>query len=56
MEKDTIKIEPAKKNLKNQVIGRLVVTEPIDLDHIRQVTQNQVAETIYRKELGESTK
>lgn len=53
VEKDTIKIEPVKKNLLSHVIGRVVVSEPIDLEHMRKVTQKQVAQTIYREELGE---
>lgn len=55
VEKDTIKIEPVKKNLLSHVIGRVVVSEPIDLEHMRKVTQRQAAQTIYREELGESS-
>jgi AbrB family looped-hinge helix DNA binding protein len=55
VEKDTIKIEPIKKNLLSHVIGRVVVNEPIDLEHMRQITQKQIAQTIYREELGESS-
>lgn len=55
MEKDEIKIEPVKKNLLSHVIGRVVVSEPIDLEYMREVTQKQVAQTIYRGELGESS-
>ncbi|NRD76649.1 hypothetical protein HPT25_03985 [Bacillus sp. BRMEA1] len=50
MEKDNIEIEPAKKNLLSHVLGRVVATEPIDLDNMRQVTQKQVAQMIYEED------
>ncbi|WP_066296943.1 AbrB/MazE/SpoVT family DNA-binding domain-containing protein [Bacillus sp. FJAT-29937] len=54
VDEDTIKIEPVKKNLLSHVIGRVVASEPMDLEHMRQVTQKQAAQTIDREELSES--
>jgi antitoxin PrlF len=49
---DIVKIEPIKKKLLSNVIGRITAKEPIDLEKMRELAQEQASREIFSKELG----
>jgi len=48
-----VKIEPVKKKLLSNAIGKMIVNEPIDLERMREVVQEQASREIYADEIGE---
>lgn len=49
---DNVKIEPVKRKLLSNAIGRISASEPIDLEKIRKTVQEQAAKEIYSEEIG----
>ena len=52
IEEDNVKIEPIKRKLLSNAIGRVTASKPIDLDEIREIAQKQAAEEIFSEEIG----
>ncbi|WP_059103171.1 AbrB/MazE/SpoVT family DNA-binding domain-containing protein [Shouchella shacheensis] len=50
---DNIKIEPIKKKLLSNAIGRITATEPIDLQKMRGIVQEKIAKELFSEEMDE---
>lgn len=50
---DNIKIEPVRKKLLSNAVGRITANEPIDLEKMREVAQEQMAKERFLKEIDE---
>jgi antitoxin PrlF len=48
---DHITIEPVRKNLLSQAIGRITVNDPIDLKKIRKTAHEQMSKEIFAEEI-----
>ena len=52
IEEDNVRIEPIKRKLLSNAIGRVTASKPIDLDEIREIAQKRATEEIFSEEIG----
>lgn len=50
---DQVKIEPVRKKLLSQAIGRITAREQIDVEKMREIVQEEDASRLYLEEIGE---
>lgn len=49
---DEVKIEPMKRKLLSDAVWKMTASEPIDLEKIREITQERASKEIYSNEIG----
>jgi antitoxin PrlF len=49
---DNVKMEPVKKKLLSNAIGKVWANEPIDLEKMREMTQREASKEILSEEIG----
>lgn len=50
---DEVKMEPVKRKLLGEAVWKITANEPIDLEKMREITQEKAAKAIYSEEFGE---